>query len=332
MSSMTFCVTGANGFIAAHLIKALKAKGHSVRGTVRDTAKSGEHVTSLGAEVFEVKDMSDATALGAAFAGVDGVFHMAAVHPEYGFAETKEGRDGILKCAVEGTQSVLTAAAKASVPRVVLTSSLAAVECGNDEGVLSEETWSRADVYDAVEKLEQTQWATHYSYVKSKVEQEKAALACAKELGLDMRVVVPGNLCIGPVEADHINGTMTRIRDIMSGTNSLKGAADLAIVHVQDVVETHVRCMADASANGRYIVAPDMVTIEDVFTALKELYPTMPVAEMNNMDIASGVPGKARKIDSRTEKELGLQLKTYKVALKDAVDSMVGQKMIAAIA
>ena len=171
------------------MIKALKESGYEVRGTVRDTAKSGEHVTSLGAEVFEVKDMSDATALGAAFAGVDGVFHMAAVHPEYGFAETKEGRDGILKCAVEGTQSVLTAAAKASVPRVVLTSSLAAVECGNDEGVLSEETWSRADVYDAVEKLEQTQWATHYSYVKSKVEQEKAALACAKELGLDMRVV-----------------------------------------------------------------------------------------------------------------------------------------------
>jgi len=282
----------------------------------------------LGAEVVEVPSINDAEALAKAFEGVDGVFHMAAVHPEYGFAETAEGRDGILKCAVDGTKSVLAACSKAGVKRVVLTSSLAAIECGNDEGVLTEETWARADVYDSKEKLEQTQWATHYTYVKSKVEQEKAALECAKEFGLDMRVVVPGNLCIGPVEADHINGTMTRIRDIMSGTNSLKGAADLAIVHVTDVVAVHTKCMEDDAASGRYIVAPEFVTIEGVFAALRELYPNMPVAEMTNMDIASGVAGKARSIDSRTPAALGLELKGYKVALKDAVDSMMAASII----
>ena len=42
----------------------------------------------------------------------------------------------------------------------------------------------------------------------------------------------------------------------MSGKNSLKGAADLAIVHVQDVVTAHAKCMTVDSANGRYIVAP----------------------------------------------------------------------------
>merc|ERR1719484_244313 len=239
--------------------------------------------------------MADASALEKAFAGADGVFHMAAVHPEYGFAETAEGREGILKCAVDGTKSVLAAAAAAGVKRVVLTSSLAAIECGNDEGVLSEETWARADVYDSAEKLETTQWATHYTYVKSKVEQEKAALACASEYGLDMRVVVPGNLCIGPVAADHINGTMTRLKDIMTGTNSLKGAADLAIVHVADA---HTKCMLDDAASGRYIVASDMVPIERVFSTLRELYPAMPVAAMEHMDIASGVQGKARTIET----------------------------------
>merc|ERR1711871_1507941 len=217
----------------------------------------------------------------------------------------------------------------AGVGRVVLTSSLAAVECGNDDTTLSEETWSKAEVYDSEEKLAQTQWTTHYTYVKSKVEQEKAAVAEAKKLGIDIRVVVPGNLVVGPVESKKINGTMTRLRDIVSGTNSLKGAADLAIVHVQDVVNTHTACMLDDAANGRYLVAGNMATIEDIVSTIKELYPNLPVAELTNMDIASGVPGKARKIESRSEKELGLQLKTYKVALKDAVDSMVGQKMIA---
>merc|ERR1711871_1896580 len=149
---------------------------------------------------------------------------------------------------------------------------------------------------------------------------------------MGMRVVVPGNLCVGPIASestDHINGTMTRLRDIMSGTNSLKGAADLAIVHVQDVVDAHSRCMLDDSASGRYIVSKDMVTIEDVFAALRELYPDMPVAPMENMDIASGVPSKARKIETRVEAGLGLSLKEYKVTLKDAVDSMLAHTLIA---
>ena len=74
-------------------MKSLTAAGHKVRGTVRDAAKDGAHVEALGAcEVVEVKNLADTEALTKAFAGVDGVFHMAAVHPEYGFAATPEAR------------------------------------------------------------------------------------------------------------------------------------------------------------------------------------------------------------------------------------------------
>jgi len=247
--------------------------------------------------------------------------------PEYGFAETEEGRAGILATAVNGTTAALKAAKAAGVSRVVLTSSLAAIECGNDEGVLSESTWSKPEVYDSAAKLEGTQWATHYSYVKSKVEQEKAATEFAKEAGLDLRVVVPGNLCVGPIASENINGTMTRLKDIVTGTNTLKGAADLAIVHVLDVVAAHVKCMTMDSASGRYVVASDMVKIEDVFDTLKRLYPDMPVASMDNMDIASGIAGKARKIESRVPAELGIQLHSYEQALKDSVDAMIERKI-----
>ena len=136
--------------------------------------------------------------------------------------------------------------------------------------MLTEATWSRPEVYDSSEKLTKTQWATHYTYVKSKVEQEKAAVAFAAEHGLDLRVVVPGNLCVGPIASKEINGTMTRLKDIVSGTNTLKGAADLAIVHVNDVVEAHAKCMTDDAAKGRYLVAGDMVQIEEVFSSLKQ--------------------------------------------------------------
>merc|ERR1712039_295817 len=241
-----------------------------------------------------VTDLYDTDALAKAFMSCDGVFHMAATHPKYGFEDTPEGRAAMVEAAVQGTISALQACKMAGVKRVVVTSSLAAVECGNDEGALTETTWARPEVYDSEEKLTQTTWATHFLYVKSKTEQELASLKFAQETGMDLRVVVPGNLCVGPIASSGINGTMTRLRDIMSGTNTLKGAADLAIVHVLDVVEAHAKCMLDDDACGRYIVASDMVPIERVFSTLRELYPSHSVAPMEKMDIASGVQGQAQ--------------------------------------
>ena len=154
-------------------------------------------------------------------------------------------------------------------------------------------------------------------------------MAFAEEAGLDLRVVVPGNLCVGPIASAEINGTMKRLKDVVTGTNTLKGAADLAIVHVEDVVAAHVEVMTRDEAKGRYLVSSDMVKIEDVFAALKELYPKMPVASMSNMDIASGVPGQSRKVQGRTTSELGIELKPFQTTLKESIDSMIEKQMIA---
>ena len=66
-----------------------------------------------------------------------------------------------------------------------------------------------------------------------------------------------------------------------------------------------------------------MVRIEEVFETLKELYPAAPLPALDNMDYASGIPGKARGVETRTEAELGLQFKDLRTTLKAAVDSMV---------
>lgn len=332
MSSKTFCITGANGFIASNLSTALVADGHTVRGTVRSADESKVSILKAnGAEPRVVGDLTDEAALVEAFKGCDGVFHMASYHPQYGFADTPIGRQGMIAAAVEGVLSVLRACKSAGIKRVVLTSSLAAVECGNDSGTLEETTWSRADVYDAPEKLEHTQWNTHYTYVKSKTEQERAAMVYAAEHGLDVRVIVPGNLVVGPIADEaHLNGTMQRLRDIMQGTNTLKGAADLGVTHVLDVVEAHKRSMVVDSASGRYLVSPDMIKLEALFDTLKALYPNMPIAAMTNMDIASGIPGMARKVEAtRTLQELDMQFRPFECSLKDAVDSMLARNLIA---
>merc|ERR1711937_578616 len=126
----------------------------------------------------------------------------------------------------------------------------------------------------------------------------------------------------------HINGTMKRVADIMQGTNSLTGPADLAIVHVQDVVDAEMKCMTDPSASGRYLVASDMEKIEDVFASLKEMYPKCKVAALENQDIASGIQGKARSVESRITKDLGVNLTPLSDCLKDSVDSMIEKKFI----
>ena len=153
-----------------------------------------------------------------------------------------------------------------------------------------------------------------------RAEQEKAAVAFADEKGLDLRVVVPGNLCIGPIANKQINGTMTRIADIMKGTNTLKGAADLGVVHVDDVVAAHMSCMTNDVAKGRYLVSRDMVKIEEVFATLKESTDAPVNTTPDNFDY-SGVPGKARP--SRAARRPSLRrLQGPEDDAKDAVDPM----------
>merc|ERR1712157_332811 len=278
-------------------------------------------------EIFNVSDLKNSESMKEAFANVNGVFHLAAVHPTYGFKDMD--REELISTAANDSLGVMKACKESGVKRVVLTSSLAAVECGNDEGTLKESTWANASVYDNSENHGGNgQWNTHYAYVKSKVEQEKAVTAYCEDNNIDLRVVVPGNLCVGPVASSHINGTMRRLADIMQGKNTLMGAADLGIVHVRDVVETEIKCMTTESASGRYLVTSDMVMIEDLFATLKELYPKYQVAPLINQDISSGVQGKARTVETRVTKELGVQLTPLSGCVKDAVDSMIEKKFI----
>merc|ERR1712125_107604 len=116
----------------------------------------------------------------------------------------------------------------------------------------------------------------------------------------------------------------------VQGINTLKGAADLGVTHVLDVVEAHKRSMVMDSASGRYLVSPDMIKLEQLFETLKALYPNMSIASMTNMDIASGTPGMARKVEaSRTLQELDMQFRPAECSLKDAVDSMLARNLIA---
>ena len=116
---MTVLVTGATGYVGAHLVPALQARGHAVRALVRDEARSGGAGLPSGVEVSR-GDVTDVGSLSGAFApgpdgrGVDAVVHLVGIIDE-------RPAQGVTfeRIHVDGTRNVAYAAREAGVGRFV---------------------------------------------------------------------------------------------------------------------------------------------------------------------------------------------------------------------
>jgi nucleoside-diphosphate-sugar epimerase len=110
---MTILVTGASGFLGRHLVNRLLLRGYSVRTLSRSRGGLPPNVKHVQG------DIRDATLLDAAMTGVDTVYHTAAMVPGSG------SDSQMWDTNVNGTRSVVEAALRAGVRRLVLVSSIA---------------------------------------------------------------------------------------------------------------------------------------------------------------------------------------------------------------
>ena len=122
---MRFLVTGGGGFIGSHLVERLLAEGHAVR--VLDDFSTGRRrnlaFAARGAPLEVIEgDLRDPKSVTGAVAGMDGIFHEAAMVSVPRSVEQPE-----LSCDVNahGTARLLEAARTAGVRRVVYASSAA---------------------------------------------------------------------------------------------------------------------------------------------------------------------------------------------------------------
>src|SRR5687768_9743509 len=139
----TVFVSGASGFIAAHIVKKLLASGYRVKGSVRSGGDQAPHLLDFeGAERLDLvpADLLAPGAFDDHVKGCDYVLHLASPF----VMNAKDPQRDLVEPAVRGTRSMLEACAKApSVKRVVVTSSMAAITDEPDgERVLSEEDWN----------------------------------------------------------------------------------------------------------------------------------------------------------------------------------------------
>ncbi len=118
---MKYLVTGGAGFIGTNLMKMLVAEGHTVRSV--DNYSAGKLPGRDVATVEYIEgDIRDLEAMKKVTAGVDGIFHLAAVpRVSYSVEHPLETHDN----NVNGTLNVLEAARVNKVKRVVFASSSA---------------------------------------------------------------------------------------------------------------------------------------------------------------------------------------------------------------
>ena len=313
-------VTGANGHIGNNLCRQLLENGYTVRGTVRSLDKA----PILDMEFVEADVLID-EGWEKILQGASGLFHLATIYATSGDGQIN------LDTANKGTEIVLRAAAEAKIPRIVYTSSVAAIGA-SPKGVVKDES----------------NWNMNFSlpYTQAKTESERRAWQLAEELELDLRVINPSAVLGGsfsrPTPSTDIIG------DAMKGKYPVVPKIPLAFVHVDDVAEAHIKAYEINEASGRYVLAPyQNGNIHELLKRAKKLYPKMkfprfgiplwllPVVVFQDwfMGMFTGkrlltrstaksfTKGDSKYSSKKAENELGLTWKPYDDCIHDTVEA-----------
>jgi nucleoside-diphosphate-sugar epimerase len=259
----TVLVTGGSGYIGSWCAVELLKRGYVVRTTVRDLKREREARAAIGKEVdpgnrlsFHAVNLLSDDGWDAAVAGCDYVLHVAS---PLGVPVPKDPND-LIKPAREGAVRAVTAAIKAGVKRVVLTSSVAAASRGPggswtaDETVWTDVSNPRVDAYP-----------------RSKTLAERAAWETIKTAnGRTTLATVNPSLVVGPVLSADFSGSVQVISRLLSGRVPGLPRLGFCFVDVRDVVDLHLRAMTDPQAAGqRFIASGEFAWMSDIAALLR---------------------------------------------------------------
>jgi len=242
---MKVLVTGGSGFLGEHVVRELLARGgNDVRVLCRSHAPMLEE---LGAEQVLGDVLSEAD-VASALKGCKGVFHLAGV-----VSRDPEDSQLMMRVHVDGTRTLLAAAAKAKVKRVVLASSSGTVAVTEAERVSTERDGYATEV------------AIKWPYYASKIYQEKAALALAETLGIELVVVNP-SLLLGPGDR-RLSSTKDVLR-FLRRQLPVVPPGGINFVDVRDAAAATVNAMERGKPGERYLMGGPNWTFEEFFGRL----------------------------------------------------------------
>ena len=235
-------VTGATGFTGHHLARRLAAGGRTVRALVRDRARA-QDLEASGVELVP-GDLRDRASLERAVAGVDTVYHIAAVYRQAGIST-----DTYRAVNATAVATLIEAAARAGVRRVVHCSTVG-VHGDVDHPPANEDAPLRpGDVYQV-----------------TKLEGERLARETGARRGIEVTIARPTGI-YGPGD----RRLLRLFRGVARGRFPILGSGEIYyhLTNIDDLVAGFRLCGEHPAAAGRtYILAGGEVTTLNVLVAL----------------------------------------------------------------
>lgn len=265
---MNVLLTGATGFLGAHLAIDLLQSGTPVRAIKRANSSlqefelickfRGVNAQLLTNLQWVECDILDTFALADAMKGIEKVYHTAAVvsfwHKNY---------DTMLHTNVEGTANVVNCALDAGVKKLCYASSIAALGREKSGAIITEESpWH------------ESKFNTQYAISKYLAELE---VWRGIEEGLPATIVNPG-VILGEGKWDKgscrlINAAYKGLNFYTKGTNGY--------VDVLDVSRAMMQLMESDTTNERYVLVSENIEFKELFTQMAAYFgkpaPKIPV-------------------------------------------------------
>jgi len=261
-------VTGATGFVGSHVARVLAEQGADLRLLVR-AGSDPRNIASLKAD-RAVGDLRDPGSLEKAMAGCEVVFHVAADYRLW-----VRDPEQMYRANVYGTRSILDAARRNAVRRVVYTSSVATMGFSGNG-------------HPADEESPVSLQAMIGPYKRSKFMAEQVAIEAGRG-GMDVVVVNPTT----PVGEQDIKPTPTGriVVDFLKKKFPAYVDTGLNLVDVRECARGHLAALEKGKSGERYILGGQNLTLKQILDKLGAItgLPSPKVRVPYVMALATGV-------------------------------------------
>jgi dihydroflavonol-4-reductase len=328
-------LTGITGFIAKRIALDLLEAGYAVRGSLRSAGRADEVRNALRPRLsdraaldqlsFVELDLGRDDGWAEAMEGADALFHTASPFP---MAQPKDENE-IIKPAVDGTLRALRAAQSAGVTRVVLTSSVVAIEAKAKSGAFTEDDWS------------DTAHPKSSAYYKSKTLAERAAWDfVAEHPDMQLTTINPALVLGEPMDGSY-GTSLELIERILGGKDPMMPDIGFGVVDVADISAMHIAALEKPESIGhRFIGSNGTMTMPRIAQHLAARHPGRKIAtriapkfllrilslfDASIRTVLPGVGAAPHFDNSRAKEILGIEFTAPLAAIEKAADAVLAK-------
>ena len=238
-------VTGGSGVVGRALVQRVVARGDEVVALAR-SAEAERVLSGLGARVAR-GELLDEQALSSAMHGCSIVFNVAGVN-----TLCTDDHRAMERANVDGPPTVVRAAARAGVPRIVHTSSAGTI--GEPPGTVGREDTPHRGWYLS-------------RYERSKTEGERAVFAAGRERGVEVVCVNPSSVQ-GP---GRTSGTARLLLAFLDGRLRAFVQTHISLIDIDDCAEGHLLAAQRGAAGERYVLSGMTLTVSEALQLAAEV-------------------------------------------------------------